>query len=125
MDTVNERRIMKILNNECSPHNIGHGKPVPQYFVVTPKLLPDLEYSVHTTVFIIFNGPFQMSQRNWSMNKFLDAKSPGFTQKYQSTQTQNDVMNLYTQNNGVDNSNDNNNNNNVDSDEDDDVELVL
>jgi len=80
MDPVNERRIMQILNFECTPKRrhrddeSGVIKHLPQYFVVTPKLLPRLEYSPCSSVFVIFNGPFQMPQRDWTLKKFVQSQ---------------------------------------------------
>ena len=41
------------------------------YFVVTPKLLPRLKYSPCSSVYVIFNGPFQMPQQDWTLNEFV------------------------------------------------------
>ena len=119
MDPTNERRIMTILNHECKPRkgNTVDDKRVPQYFVVTPKLLPNLHFNKYVSVFIIYNGPFQIPQQKWNIDQFLNTQSPGFTQKYQSSQTHDGVTNLYTKNNS---SNNNNNNNNNDNDSNDD-----
>ena len=73
MDPINERRIMQILNWECTPKQ-KHIKLLPQYFVVTPKLLPRLEYSPCSSVYVIFNGPFQMPQDFWDLNKFTQSQ---------------------------------------------------
>lgn len=59
MDPINERRIMNILNEECAPDG---NRDVPQYFVVSPKLLPRLMHSPHSTAHIIFNGPWVSDQ---------------------------------------------------------------
>lgn len=80
MDPINERRIMQILNFECTPKrkhrdsDDGIIKHLPQYFVVTPKLLPRLEYSPCSSVYVIFNGPFQMPQEYWKMNQFVQSQ---------------------------------------------------
>ena len=82
MDPINERRIMQILNFECTPkrhHRSNNNytnavKNLPQYFVVTPKLLPRLEYSPCSSVYVIFNGPFQMPQEYWELNKFVSSQ---------------------------------------------------
>ena len=79
MDPHNERRIMQILNYECTPtmqhrqHDDGAIR-LPQYFVVTPKLLPRLEYSPCSSVYVIFNGPFQMPQEFWKMKEFVKSQ---------------------------------------------------
>merc|ERR1711933_127510 len=70
MDPMNERRVMQILNYECTPKG-RNNKSLPQYFVVTPKLLPNLEYSPCSSVYIIYNGPFQMPQQDWKVESFV------------------------------------------------------
>jgi len=52
MDPTNERRIFQQLVHTCS-------KPgQPQCFLLTPKLLPDLDYSDKCHLLFIFNGPW-------------------------------------------------------------------
>ncbi|GMH32530.1 hypothetical protein BSKO_00364 [Bryopsis sp. KO-2023] len=51
MDAVNERKIFDIL--VASAGNEG----TPQCFLLTPKLLPDLNFNENVTVQAIFNGP--------------------------------------------------------------------
>ncbi|EGG17708.1 structural maintenance of chromosome protein [Cavenderia fasciculata] len=59
MDPKNERMIFdQIVKTANRPG-------LPQYFLITPKLLHDLEYSQHTTVLCVFTGPWHMTQRDW------------------------------------------------------------
>jgi hypothetical protein len=52
MDEFNERKIFKqMVASACAPGT-------PQCFLLTPKLLPHLEYSREVTVLAIFNGPW-------------------------------------------------------------------
>jgi len=78
MDPHNERRIMQILNYECTPKRMHRDDDgalrLPQYFVVTPKLLPRLEYSPCSSVYVIFNGPFQMPQEFWNLAHFVHSQ---------------------------------------------------
>jgi chromosome segregation ATPase len=56
-----ERLIHKIIvSTACSSSNHS------QYFLVTPKLLPDLEYHDNMRILCIMNGTWQ--SENWSMN---------------------------------------------------------
>ena len=51
MDKTNEAMIFtQIAKTACEPD-------VPQYFLITPKLLPDLNYTPEMTILCIFNGP--------------------------------------------------------------------
>lgn len=53
MDPKNERKIFKqMVASACAPGT-------PQCFLLTPKLLPQLEYTAQVTVLAIFNGPWQ------------------------------------------------------------------
>lgn len=53
----------------CRPHSIAKSasKPgLPQYFLITPKLLPDLSFDNDTSVLCVFNGPSAPKQRQWN-----------------------------------------------------------
>jgi len=68
MDPYNERMIFKQVV-------LTAGRPgLPQYFLITPKLLPDLEYTPNMTILCIFNGPWQLSQEEWDkmVAQYLD-----------------------------------------------------
>jgi len=52
MDTHNERNIFdRVVESSCK-------KNLPQYFLITPKLLIDLKYHPLVTVLCVFNGPW-------------------------------------------------------------------
>lgn len=50
---TNERRIF-----ECITRAVASQRSRTQYFLITPKLLPDLHYSEQTAVHFIYNGPY-------------------------------------------------------------------
>ena len=50
---------------------VATGRKTPQYFVITPKLLPGLRYTKDTTVHFVFNGYFILDQKDWNVEKFL------------------------------------------------------
>jgi len=66
MDPRNERMVFQqVVNSACQP-----GRP--QYFLITPKLLPDLQFTEDVTVLCIFNGPWQIPQKKWPMAQLLE-----------------------------------------------------
>ncbi|XP_052108650.1 structural maintenance of chromosomes protein 5 isoform X2 [Arachis duranensis] len=52
MDPINERKMFQQLVRAASKPN------TPQCFLLTPKLLPDLQYSEACTILNVFNGPW-------------------------------------------------------------------
>mmetsp|Transcript_23777 Transcript_23777/g.45213 ORF Transcript_23777/g.45213 Transcript_23777/m.45213 type:complete len:1077 (-) Transcript_23777:248-3478(-) len=78
MDAVNERKVFtKMVEAACRPDT-------PQCFLLTPKLLPQLEYSPEMTILCIMNGPrIDNIARTWRTNseyKFFkpaNATAPG------------------------------------------------
>jgi len=50
MDPVNERMVFDLVVKTACNGNTS------QYFLLTPKLLPDLEYSERLTVLAVHNG---------------------------------------------------------------------
>lgn len=71
MDEVNERKIFKqMVLSACAPGT-------PQCFLLTPKLLPQLEYTPEVTVLCIFNGPWiRPVARGFQRELFLGAATP-------------------------------------------------
>eukprot|EP01132_Coremiostelium_polycephalum_P003135 gene3135-3919_t len=59
MDPKNERMIFEQIVNTANRPGL------PQYFLITPKLLHDLKYSTNTTVLCVFTGPWHLTQREW------------------------------------------------------------
>jgi structural maintenance of chromosomes protein 5 len=65
MDPVNERKVFDIIvQNSCS-------KQFAQYFLLTPKLLPDLSFDDRTNVICVFNGPFNLKHSHYNLEKFI------------------------------------------------------
>lgn len=46
---------------------------LPQYFLITPKLLPGLNYNDATTVLCVFNGPHHIPQSAFNPERFVSA----------------------------------------------------
>ncbi|KAK3581703.1 hypothetical protein CHS0354_031101 [Potamilus streckersoni] len=64
MDPVNERKIFEFVVKTVSNNSS-------QYFLITPKLLPDLQYADNMTVFCVYNGPYGTCHTEWNLKKFL------------------------------------------------------
>lgn len=64
MDPRNERLVHKLIVNAACDGNRS------QYFLITPKLLPDLEYHENMTILCIFNGVWQ--PESWTIEKPID-----------------------------------------------------
>jgi hypothetical protein len=63
--------------NSTKPTEIGNDQHSGQYFLITPKLLPNMTDMEHedVTVLCIFNGPFNFHHfLDWNVNKFLAKK---------------------------------------------------
>jgi len=71
MDPRNERMIFQqVVDCACRPG-------LPQYFLITPKLLPDLHFTPEITVLCVLNGPWQIPQSEWRVDDFLRKKKAG------------------------------------------------
>lgn len=66
MDNNNERRIFDLLLDCTTQENTS------QYFLITPKLVPNLKYSKNMAVHIVHNGPFVTPDRKWHMSKLCN-----------------------------------------------------
>ncbi|XP_076229234.1 structural maintenance of chromosomes 5 isoform X2 [Nomia melanderi] len=64
MDPMNERRVFNLLVKMTGRPNSS------QYFLLTPKLLPDLEYSETVTVHCVFNGPFMINHVDFDTEEY-------------------------------------------------------
>lgn len=71
MDPVNERRIWEQVVRAAEDPS------VPQYFLVTPKLLQGLPFTDDMVVLVVFNGYWNMNQSSWdeAMAKMLGSGS--------------------------------------------------
>ena len=68
MDPVNERKVFDIIvQNSCSKH-------MAQYFLLTPKLLPDLSFDDRTNVICVFNGPNNLPHSKYNLRRFLEIR---------------------------------------------------
>lgn len=68
MDPMNERKVFDIIvQNSCS-------KLFAQYFLLTPKLLPDLNFDERTNVICVYNGPKNLAHTKYSLNRFIELR---------------------------------------------------
>ncbi|XP_046972426.1 structural maintenance of chromosomes protein 5 [Vanessa cardui] len=65
MDSVNDRKMIQLLVKETTDLQNS------QYFLLTPKLLPNLEYNEHIMIHTIMNGRAIMNYKEWNYSKFL------------------------------------------------------
>ncbi|XP_063435345.1 structural maintenance of chromosomes protein 5-like [Mytilus trossulus] len=65
MDPVNERKVFELVVQTVCRRSAS------QYFLLTPKLLPDLEYSDNMTVLCVCNGPYMLNHTEWNLKKFI------------------------------------------------------
>ena len=63
MDSSNERNVFQCITHACSQG----GK---QYFLLTPKLLPDLDYGEDTAIQFVYNGPYMQAKEAFSLPLF-------------------------------------------------------
>ncbi|XP_051166122.1 structural maintenance of chromosomes protein 5 [Leptopilina boulardi] len=68
MDAINERRIFELIVNITGKSNSS------QYFLLTPKLLPNLKYSDTVTVHCVYNGQFMVSHEEFSVTEFCRSR---------------------------------------------------
>ncbi|XP_032866282.1 structural maintenance of chromosomes protein 5 isoform X2 [Tyto alba] len=64
MDPMNERRVFEMVVKTASKENTS------QYFLITPKLLQNLNYSDKMTVLFVYNGPFALESDRWDLKSF-------------------------------------------------------
>ena len=67
MDAKNERRVFDMLMNISVKENMA------QYFLLTPKLLPDLHYEEGATVIIVHNSENMCPYNKWNLDKIIKA----------------------------------------------------
>ncbi|EDQ86629.1 uncharacterized protein MONBRDRAFT_28020 [Monosiga brevicollis MX1] len=68
MDDKNERRVFEQVMSVCSQAEAS------QYFLVTPKLLPNLQYNDKVTVHCVFSGTDMVNFDQWDLGRFCDVK---------------------------------------------------
>jgi chromosome segregation ATPase len=78
LDERNERFVFKrIVENSTVPANSSNNDHCGQYFLITPKLLPNLEgmENENITVLFVFSGPHNFSNcLDWNVDKFVEDK---------------------------------------------------
>lgn len=68
MDPVNERKVFDIIvQNSCA-------KQFAQYFLLTPKLLPDLCFDAKTNVVCVYNGLYNLTHSKYDLRRFIEIK---------------------------------------------------
>ena len=68
MDPVNERKVFDIIvQNSCA-------KQFAQYFLLTPKLLPDLSFDEKTRIICVFNGPHNLTHSKYNLREFVEQR---------------------------------------------------
>eukprot|EP00058_Branchiostoma_floridae_P024315 XP_002609805.1 hypothetical protein BRAFLDRAFT_219461 [Branchiostoma floridae] len=65
MDSTNERRVFDLVVGSACRENTS------QYFLISQKLLPDLNFEDNMTVHFIFNGHWMLHRDMWDIKKFL------------------------------------------------------
>ena len=66
MDAVNERVIFELIVKTSRAQNL------PQYFVITPKLLPNLPYPNDATILFVFNGIFWKGNNELNFERMVE-----------------------------------------------------
>ena len=69
MDPRNERKVFQLVVQTVCKRSSS------QYFLLTPKLLPDLEYGDHMTVLCVYNGPEMLNHKHWDLKKFVSRRA--------------------------------------------------
>nr|XP_054756327.1 structural maintenance of chromosomes protein 5-like [Lytechinus pictus] len=68
MDPNNERKVFEFVVETACRENTS------QYFLITPKLLPDLKYGPRMKVLCVYNSHWMLSHEKWSIPKFIQRK---------------------------------------------------
>ena len=65
MDPNNERRVFElVVETVCRPNTS-------QYFLITPKLLPDLKYTDRMTILTVLNGHWMLPHKQCDVKQFI------------------------------------------------------
>ncbi|XP_078313053.1 structural maintenance of chromosomes protein 5-like [Crassostrea virginica] len=68
MDPVNERKVFElVVQTVCQ-------KSKSQYFLLSPKLLPDMNYASSMTYLCVNNGPHMLCHKDWDLKKFIQRR---------------------------------------------------
>ncbi|XP_068611158.1 structural maintenance of chromosomes protein 5-like [Brachionichthys hirsutus] len=65
MDPANERRVFDIVVQTACKETTS------QYFFITPKLLPNLNYAEEMTILFVHNGPHMPPPKKWDEKAFI------------------------------------------------------
>ncbi|XP_031560445.1 structural maintenance of chromosomes protein 5-like [Actinia tenebrosa] len=65
MDPNNERRVFELVVQTACKEDTA------QYFLITPKLLPDLCYTDKMTILCVFNGHWMLPHTKWNLQGFI------------------------------------------------------
>eukprot|EP00300_Choanocystis_sp_HF-7_P009322 c16372_g1_i3.p1 GENE.c16372_g1_i3~~c16372_g1_i3.p1 ORF type:complete len:1045 (+),score=294.87 c16372_g1_i3:40-3135(+) len=81
MDSTNERKILNLIQKASAPstHSSQSSRlhsMTSQYFVITPKLLPNLQFEPSSVVHVIFNGPATHTPKSAEWRQCLMAYFP-------------------------------------------------
>ncbi|XP_061164858.1 structural maintenance of chromosomes protein 5-like [Saccostrea echinata] len=68
MDPVNERKVFELVVKTVCQRSRS------QYFLLSPKLLPDMEYADNMTYLCVYNGPHMLSHKDWDLKKFIQRR---------------------------------------------------
>ncbi|XP_066935850.1 structural maintenance of chromosomes protein 5-like [Clytia hemisphaerica] len=68
MDPKNERRVFElVVETVCRPNTS-------QYFLITPKLLPDLHYTEQMTILTVLNGYYMVPHNKFRLHDLIERK---------------------------------------------------
>ncbi|CAF3689414.1 unnamed protein product [Rotaria socialis] len=68
MDPTNERRVFELLVRHSSD------KANSQYFLLSPKLLPNLKYSRKIKLLFVCNGDVNIKSQEWNVAKYIERR---------------------------------------------------
>ncbi|CAF1134302.1 unnamed protein product [Adineta ricciae] len=68
MDPTNERRVFELLVRHSSD------KANSQYFLLSPKLLPNLQYSRKIKLLFVCNGDVSIKSQEWNVAKYIERR---------------------------------------------------
>lgn len=85
LDERNERLVFKriVKNSTAAAHQSSNSKHCGQYFLITPKLLPNLDgmENENINVLFVFSGPHNFANcLDWNVDKFVEDKKRFLTQ---------------------------------------------
>ncbi|KAK3888768.1 hypothetical protein Pcinc_007185 [Petrolisthes cinctipes] len=69
MDPINERQLLKMLMDTESNENASQ-----QCFFVTPKLLPDMEYTKTVNTMVVYNSQTMLPHSRFNLERIFRAR---------------------------------------------------